>query len=95
MKERNVTVMEKTQIECLKKTADNIRMSVLRGTYLAGSGHPGGSLSIADLLAYLYFAEMKIDPEKPKDPKRDRLVLSKGHAAPALYGTLAERGYFP
>ncbi|MCI8589637.1 MAG: transketolase [Clostridiales bacterium] len=86
--------MKKAQIECLMKTADNIRLSVLRGTYLAGSGHPGGSLSIADLLAYLYFKEMKIDPANPRDPERDRLVLSKGHAAPALYGVLAERGYF-
>lgn len=95
MKKGMVTVMEKTQIECLKKTADSIRMSVIRSTYHAGSGHPGGSLSIADLLAYLYFAEMKIDPDAPNRPDRDRLVLSKGHAAPALYGALAERGFLP
>ncbi len=87
--------MEKTQIECLKKTADQIRLSVIHGTYHAASGHPGGSLSIADLLAYLYFVEMRIDPAHPDKPDRDRLVLSKGHAAPALYGALAERGYFP
>lgn len=87
--------MEKTQIECLRKTADNIRLSVIHGTYNAASGHPGGSLSISDLLAYLYFEEMNIDPTRPNMPERDRLVLSKGHAAPALYGALAERGYFP
>ncbi|MBQ8697227.1 MAG: transketolase [Clostridia bacterium] len=87
--------MEKTQIECLRKTADNIRLSVIHGTYNAASGHPGGSLSISDLLAYLYFEEMNIDPKEPKKADRDRLVLSKGHAAPALYGALAERGYFP
>lgn len=87
--------MEKTQIECLAKTADRIRMSVIRGTYFAESGHPGGSLSICDLLAYLYFAEMRVDAQMPKMPDRDRLVLSKGHAAPALYGALAEKGFFP
>ncbi len=87
--------MEKTQIECLRKTADNIRLSVIHGTYNAASGHPGGSLSISDLLAYLYFEEMNVDPAEPAKADRDRLVLSKGHAAPALYGALAERGFFP
>ena len=87
--------MDKTQIECLEKTADRIRMSVIRGTHYAGSGHPGGSLSVCDLLAYLYFVEMKVDAKAPKMPERDRLVMSKGHAAPALYGALAEKGFFP
>ena len=63
--------------------------------YSAQSGHPGGSLSIAEILSVLYFHEMNIDPKNPKDPNRDRFVLSKGHCAPALYGALAERGYFP
>ena len=63
--------------------------------YSASSGHPGGSLSIADLLAYLYFVELRVDPKNPDDPDRDRLVLSKGHTAPALYGALAEKGFIP
>ena len=69
-------------------------MGIIEGTFNAKSGHPGGSLSIAEILTYLYFKEMNIDPANPKDAKRDRFVLSKGHAAPALYATLAERGYF-
>ena len=64
-------------------------------THSAKCGHPGGSLDIAEVLAYLYFVEMKVDPKDPKNPDRDRLVLSKGHAAPALYAALAERGFFP
>lgn len=84
---------EKKKID-LKKIACNVRMGVIEGTHSAKSGHPGGSLSCADILTYLYFVEMNIDPKNPKDPKRDRFVLSKGHAAPALYATLAERGYF-
>ena len=75
--------------------ATKIRLAVIEGTYHAKSGHPGGSLSIADDLAVLYWKEMHIDPQNPKKPDRDRLVLSKGHAAPALYGALALRGYFP
>ena len=75
--------------------ATKIRMAVIEGTYRAKCGHPGGSLSIADDLAYLYWKEMRIDPADPHKPDRDRLVLSKGHAAPALYGALALRGYFP
>jgi transketolase len=75
--------------------ACKIRMAVIEGTYNAKAGHPGGSLSIADLLAYLYFVQMKVDPAEPKAADRDRLVLSKGHAAPALYGALALKGFFP
>lgn len=78
----------------LKKTACKIRMGVIEGTYNAKSGHPGGSLSIADTLAYLYFNKMNIDPANPDMPDRDRFVLSKGHTAPALYSTLAQRGFF-
>lgn len=74
--------------------ATKIRMAIIEGTYHAKSGHPGGSLSIAEDLAYLYWKEMRIDPADPKKPDRDRLVLSKGHAAPALYAALALRGYF-
>lgn len=79
----------------LKLTASNIRLGILASTHAAKSGHPGGSLSISDLLSYLYFDRMNVNPKDPKDPDRDRLVLSKGHAAPALYSALAEKGYFP
>lgn len=75
--------------------AVTIRKGVIEGTFNAKSGHPGGSLSIAEILAYLYRVEMNIDPENPKAENRDRLVLSKGHAAPALYAALANRGFFP
>ncbi|MHB1393334.1 MAG: transketolase [Clostridia bacterium] len=78
----------------LKVKATQIRKGIITGVYCAGCGHPGGSLSIADILAVLYFHEMRIDPQNPKDESRDRLVLSKGHAAPAYYAALAERGYF-
>lgn len=78
----------------LEKIACKVRIGIINGVHAAKSGHPGGSLSIAEILTYLYFKEMNVDPENPKDPKRDRFVLSKGHAAPALYATLAERGYF-
>ena len=81
----------KTQLE---KTACKVRIGIIEGVHAAKAGHPGGSLSIAEILTYLYFKEMNIDPANPKDPKRDRFVLSKGHAAPALYATLAQRGYF-
>ena len=70
-------------------------MSIIEGVYNAASGHPGGSLSIAEIMTYLYFEEMNVDPKNSKDPGRDRFVLSKGHCAPALYATLAERGYIP
>ena len=78
-----------------KLYADKARKHALTGIFNAKSGHPGGSLSIADILAVLYFEKMNIDPQNPKDPNRDRFVLSKGHCAPILYGILAERGYFP
>ena len=79
----------------LELTAYKIRKHAIDGVYNAASGHPGGSLSIADILSVLYFDEMKVDPKNPSDPDRDRFVLSKGHCAPALYGALAEKGYFP
>lgn len=78
----------------LQKKALGVRMGIIEGVHAAKAGHPGGSLSIAEILTYLYFEHMNIDPENPKKADRDRLVLSKGHAAPALYAVLAERGYF-
>ena len=86
--------MDETIKKQLQKTACSIRMGVLTGTFHAKSGHPGGSLSISDLLTYLYFAKMHVDPKNPDMEDRDRLVLSKGHTAPALYSALAERGFF-
>ena len=79
----------------LEKTANEIRKSIVTAVHSAKSGHPGGSLSAADIFTYLYFEEMNIDPKNPKMADRDRVVLSKGHVAPGLYSTLAERGYFP
>lgn len=79
----------------LTEIARKIRVGIINAVYSAKSGHPGGSLSIADVLAYLYFEEMNIDPKNPKKADRDRLVLSKGHCAPGLYSALANRGYFP
>ena len=87
--------MEQSKQIKLKRIANRIRIGIIEAVYNAKCGHPGGSLSIADIMTYLYFEEMNIDPENPKDPNRDRFVLSKGHTAPALYATLAERGYFP
>ena len=78
----------------LKKIATDIRLGAVEAVFNAKSGHPGGALSSADMLACLYFAEMKIDPKDPKNPDRDRFVLSKGHSCPGLYSTLALRGYF-
>lgn len=78
----------------LMKKATDVRIGIIEGVHAAKSGHPGGSLSIAEILTYLYFEYMNIDPENPKDENRDRFVLSKGHAAPALYSVLANRGYF-
>ena len=79
----------------LAKVACNVRKGIIEGTFNAKSGHPGGSLSIADIISYLYFKEMNIDPANPTMADRDRFVLSKGHAAPALYAVMAQRGYFP
>ncbi len=78
----------------LEITACKVRMGIIEGVHAAKSGHPGGSLSIAEILTYLYFKHMNIDPKNPKMENRDRFVLSKGHAAPALYAVLAERGFF-
>ena len=87
--------MEKiSDITKLREIAKNIRKGIIEAVYSGKSGHPGGSLSIADIMTVLYFYEMNINPEKPKDENRDRFVLSKGHCAPALYSTLANRGYF-
>ena len=79
----------------LEKIANEIRKSIVTAVHSAKSGHPGGSLSAADIFTYLYFEEMNVDPKNPKDANRDRFVLSKGHVAPGLYSTLAEKGYFP
>ena len=87
-----MTVQEKKQ---LMATACKVRMNAIRGVHAAKAGHPGGSLSAADMFTYLYFKEMNIDPANPKWEDRDRFVLSKGHTAPGLYATLALRGFFP
>lgn len=87
--------MKITKAFALEKIANKIRLDTLQEIYYAKSGHPGGSLSIAEILTVLYFNEMHIDENKPYDENRDRFVLSKGHASAALYATLAERGYFP
>lgn len=87
--------MEKQRVIELSIIANRVRKHALTGIYNAQSGHPGGSLSVADVLTYLYFDVMNIDPKNPKMADRDRFVLSKGHTAPALYATLAERGFFP
>ena len=79
----------------LQKMAVEVRKGIVTGVHSAKAGHPGGSLSAADVFTYLYFEEMNIDPKNPKDPHRDRFVLSKGHTAPGLYSALAHRGYFP
>ena len=86
--------MEQAKQNQLKKTAAQIRLDIIEGVHAASSGHPGGSLSIADIITYLYFEEMNVDPANPKWSERDRLVLSKGHTAPALYGALVEKGFF-
>ena len=86
---------KKLKMQTLREIAKRVRIGVIEGTHAAKSGHPGGSLSVADILTYLYFEEMKIDPKNPKWEDRDRFVLSKGHCAPALYAVLAERGFFP
>ena len=79
----------------LKQIATDIRKDIIMMITQAGSGHPGGSLSVADILTVLYFHEMKVDSSNPKWENRDRFTLSKGHAAPALYSTLARKGFFP
>ncbi len=79
----------------LEKKANEVRQSIVTALHSAKSGHPGGSLSAADIMTYLYFEEMNVDPKNPKMADRDRFVLSKGHVAPALYSVLAHKGYFP
>ena len=85
--------MKNTDIKQLKQIANDIRIDIIEQVYNAKSGHPGGALSIAEILTVLYFNQMNIDPKKPDSNLRDRLVLSKGHASAALYAVLAERGY--
>ena len=87
--------MEKLDVKALRLAAAKSRLLAVDAVHEAASGHPGGSLSCLDMLTALYFHEMNIDPAKPRDPERDRFVLSKGHCSPALYATLAQRGYFP
>ena len=87
--------MNEARIKELKNIANSIRIGIIDATHAAKSGHPGGSLSIADILTYLYFEKMNIDPKNPRMENRDRFVLSKGHTAPGLYSTLAHRGFFP
>ena len=87
--------MTETTKKELMKIACRVRMGVIDAVHSAKSGHPGGSLSAADMFTYLYFKEMNIDPEDPRNPDRDRFVLSKGHTAPGLYSALALRGFFP
>lgn len=86
--------MERNTLLMLRERAARIRMLSVEAIYGAKSGHPGGSLSIAEIIAYLYFDKMKVDPRNPDDPERDRFVLSKGHCCPALYAALAMRGFF-
>ena len=79
----------------LAKAANQVRKGILEEVYAAQSGHPGGSLSIADVMTYLYQEELRVDVKNPKWEDRDRLVLSKGHVCPALYAALAQKGFFP
>ena len=88
-------MLENSKIEELKTKAKNIRRNIVEMVYSASSGHPGGSLSITDVLTALYFSELNVDINNPKDENRDRLVLSKGHCSPALYSALAEKGFIP
>lgn len=87
-----MTPQEKKQLQVM---ACKVRMGVIEGVHAAKSGHPGGSLSAADMFTYLYFKELRVDPENPHWEDRDRFVLSKGHTAPGLYAALALRGFFP
>ena len=86
--------MKITDIKALEKIANNIRIDIINQVYEANSGHPGGALSSADILSVLYFNQMNINEKEPNSPTRDRFILSKGHCSPALYATLAEKGYF-
>ena len=86
--------MKITSIQALENTANDIRKDIIEEVYQAQSGHPGGSLSCTDILTVLYFNQMNVDPKKPEDANRDRLILSKGHCSPALYAVLARKGYF-
>ena len=88
-------MIDSVELQNLQEKANNIRKNILDVVYNAASGHPGGSLSIADVLSVLYFKELNIDINNPKDENRDRVVLSKGHCAPALYSALAEKGFIP
>lgn len=88
-------MIEQSKIEYFQKRANNVRKNIIEMVYSAASGHPGGSLSVADILIVLYFYEMSIDVNNPKNENRDRLVLSKGHCSPALYSVLAEKGFIP
>lgn len=88
-------MIDSLELQNLQEKANNIRKSIVEVVYNAASGHPGGSLSIADVLSVLYFKELNVDVNNPQDPNRDRLVLSKGHCAPALYSALAEKGFIP
>ncbi len=87
--------MERSRLKELETIAAKIRLGIIESTHAAASGHPGGSLSIADIIAYLYFEEMTVYPNDPQNDTRDRFVLSKGHTAPALYSALALKGFFP
>lgn len=87
--------MTNTEKKALAISACKVRMGIVEGTHAAKSGHPGGSLSAADMFTYLYCKELRVDPKNPQDPDRDRFVLSKGHTAPGLYAVLALRGFFP
>ncbi|MCR5810466.1 MAG: transketolase [Lachnospiraceae bacterium] len=86
--------MQNSNIQELKKTANQVRKNIVTAVYYAKAGHPGGSLSSAEIFTYLYMVEMNVDPAKTDDPDRDRFVLSKGHTCPGLYGVMAEKGYF-
>ena len=87
--------MNQDKLQALKSFARNVRLGVVEAVFNAASGHPGGSLSVADILTYLYREEMRVDPQNPAWEDRDRFVLSKGHTSPALYATLAHCGFFP
>jgi transketolase len=87
--------MDSRTIRELQMSACKVRIGIIEGTYNAKSGHPGGSLGMADMITYLYMSHMNVNPETPDNPERDRFVLSKGHNAPALYSALAQRGFFP